>query len=64
MLVRTFGSAVSGVDAITISVEVNIGEGLGYFLAGLPDNAIKESQLRIETALKHNGWNMPRRKVV
>jgi magnesium chelatase family protein len=64
MLVRTFGSAVSGVDAITISVEVNIGEGIGYFLAGLPDNAIKESQLRIETALKHNGWNMPRRKVV
>lgn len=64
MLVRTYGSAVHGVNAITISVEVNVGQGLGYFLAGLADNAIKESQLRIETALKQNGLEMPRRKVV
>jgi len=64
MLVRTFGSAVHGVNAITITVEVNVGQGLGYFLAGLADNAIKESQLRIETALKQNGLDMPRRKVV
>lgn len=64
MLVRTYGSAVHGVNAITISVEVNVGQGLGYFLAGLADSAIKESQLRIETALKQNGLEMPRRKVV
>ncbi len=66
MLVRTFGSAVYGVDAVTITVEVNVGEGngLGYFLVGLPDNAVKESQHRIETALKNNHYKMPRQKIV
>lgn len=66
MLVRTFGSAVHGVDAVTITVEVNVGEGngVGYFLVGLPDNAVKESQHRIETALKNNHYKMPRQKVV
>ncbi len=66
MLVRTFGSAVYGVDAVTITVEVNVGEGngVGYFLVGLPDNAVKESQHRIETALKNNHYKMPRQKIV
>jgi len=64
MLVKTYGSAVHGINAIPIAVEVSVGQGLGYFLVGLADNAIKESQLRIETALKHNGLEMPRRKVV
>jgi magnesium chelatase family protein len=66
MLIRTFGSAVYGVDAVTITVEVNVGEGngMGYFLVGLPDNAVKESQHRIETALKNNHYKMPRQKVV
>ncbi|MCF8429971.1 MAG: ATP-binding protein [Bacteroidia bacterium] len=66
MLIRTFGSAVYGVDAVTITVEVNVGEGngVGYFLVGLPDNAVKESQHRIETALKNNNYKMPRQKVV
>ncbi len=66
MLIRTFGSAVYGVDAVTITVEVNVGEGngVGYFLVGLPDNAVKESQHRIETALKNNHYKMPRQKVV
>jgi magnesium chelatase family protein len=66
MLVRTFGSAVYGVDAVTITVEVNVseGNGVGYFLVGLPDNAVKESQHRIETALKNNHYKIPRQKVV
>lgn len=64
MLVKTFGSAVSGVDAITIEVEVNEMAGRAYFLVGLPDSAVKESFQRVESALKTNGYYMPRRKLV
>lgn len=64
MLVKTYGSAVYGINATTITVEVNIGQGMGYNLVGLPDNAVKESQLRIETAFKNSGLKMPRLKVV
>lgn len=65
MLVRSFGSSVYGVSAMTITVEVNCGDGMvGYHLVGLPDNAIKESYLRIETAFKNTGLVFPRKKVV
>jgi len=64
MLVRTFGSAVYGVNAVTITIEVNVSSGVGYYLVGLPDNAVKESHERIETALKNNHFKMPRYKVV
>src|SRR4051812_48120224 len=64
MLVKTFGSAVYGVEAINITIEVNVCEGQGYFLVGLPDGAVKESQQRIESAIKDNGFRMPRIKVV
>ena len=56
MLVKTFGSAVYGVEAITITVEVNIGNGIKFFLVGLPDNAVKESHQRISAALKNNRY--------
>ncbi|MCC6722358.1 MAG: YifB family Mg chelatase-like AAA ATPase [Bacteroidia bacterium] len=65
MLVKTYGSAVYGVNAHKITIEVNLGQGqIKYFMVGLPDNAVKESQLRIETALKNNGFKMPRQRVV
>ena len=64
MLVKTYGSAVHGVNAILITVEVNIVSGVDYHLVGLPDSAIKESNLRIESALKHVGLSMPRMKIV
>jgi magnesium chelatase family protein len=64
MLIKTYGSAVYGVNAATITVEVNVGLGTGYFLVGLPDNAVKESQLRIDTAFKNTALEMPRKKVV
>ena len=64
MLAKTFGSAVHGVDARTIMVEVNVGQGLRFFMSGLPDNAIKESQHRIESALKNFKYFMPREKTV
>jgi magnesium chelatase family protein len=65
MLVKTYGSAVYGVDAATITIEVSSGDGqLNYFMVGLPDNAVKESWHRMETAIKHNGYKMPRTKIV
>lgn len=64
MVAKTFGSAVHGVDARTITVEVDVTQGKSFFLTGLPDNAIKESQHRIESAIKSLGYFMPRNKVV
>jgi magnesium chelatase family protein len=64
LLVKTFGSAVYGIEAITITVEVNIAAGTKYFIVGLPDIAVKESYFRIESALKNCGFRMPRQQVV
>ncbi|MFM2337704.1 MAG: hypothetical protein RL115_897 [Bacteroidota bacterium] len=66
MLVKTFGSAVYGVEAITITIEVNWlnQSGKDMMIVGLPDNAVKESLQRIESTFKTNGYNVPRTKVV
>ena len=66
MLVKTFGSAVYGVDAVTITVEVSVEGGgqINYFTVGLPDNAVKESLFRIGTAVKQAGFGMPHRRMV
>nr|NQU94183.1 ATP-binding protein [Bacteroidota bacterium] len=64
MLVKTFGSAIHGVNAITITVEVNIDQGVNFFMVGLPDSAVKESQQRIESALRYNGFRLPGKKIV
>ena len=64
MVAKTFGGAVHGVDARTIMVEVSVGQGTKFFMSGLPDNAIKESQHRVESALKSSGYFMPRNKTV
>src|SRR4029079_14847272 len=65
MLIKTFGSAVYGVEAMTITVEINWMEsGLGIVLVGLPDNAVKESLQRVESTIKSNGYSMPRTRVV
>jgi len=64
MLVKTFGSAVYGVEAISITIEVNVSNGQNYFIVGLPDSAVKESLQRIESAIKNNGYHMPRTKLV
>lgn len=63
MLIKVYGSAVFGVEATTITVEVNIDKGIGYHLVGLPDNAIKESSYRIAAALKNNGYQLPGKKI-
>jgi magnesium chelatase family protein len=65
MLVKTFGSAVYGVEAITITVEVSVNnQGQNYYIVGLPDNAVKESLQRVESAVKSNHYFMPRTKLV
>ncbi|MBL6962188.1 MAG: YifB family Mg chelatase-like AAA ATPase [Bacteroidetes bacterium] len=64
MIVKTFGSAVFGVDAQTITIEVDVGRGTKYYLVGLPDNAVKESQKRIEAALKNTGYQITRKKII
>ncbi len=64
MLVKTFGSAVSGIDAFTITIEVNISKGIRFFLVGLPDNAVKESHQRIDSAIKVSGYKWPGHKIV
>lgn len=64
MLVKIKGSALIGIDAITITIEVNVSMGQGYCIVGLPDNAVKESLDRTESAIKSNGFHMPRTKVV
>ncbi len=63
MLVKVYGSAVFGVEATTITVEVNIDKGIAYNVVGLPDNAIKESSYRISAALKNNGYKLPGKKI-
>ena len=64
MLVKTFGSTIIGINAITITVEVNVDVGIQFFLVGLPDNAVKESHQRIEAALRNNGYRIPGKKIV
>src|SRR5690606_22643851 len=64
MLVKTYGSAVQGIEATTITVEVDISSGIKYYIVGLPDNAVKESLRRIESALTATGMRMPRQKIV
>ncbi len=64
MLVKTFGAAVFGVDAQIITIEVNISQGINFHLVGLPDSAVKESQQRIESAIKTNEYKWPGKKIV
>lgn len=63
MLVKTFGSAVFGINATAITIEVNIDKGIGYHLVGLPDDAIKESSYRIAAALSNTGHQLPGKKI-
>ena len=64
MLVKTYGSAVQGIDATTVTIEVNEFKGVNFHLVGLPDNAVKESQQRIFSAIRTNNLEIPRKKIV
>jgi magnesium chelatase family protein len=62
-LVKTYGCAVFGISATTVTVEVNIDTGINFHIVGLPDSAVKESQQRIDAALKNNGFKIPGKKI-
>jgi len=64
MPAKTFGSAVYGIEATTIAVEVHISSGTKYHIVGLPDKAVSESLLRVESAITTTGYRMPRQKIV
>jgi magnesium chelatase family protein len=64
MLCKTFGGSIHGIDALMVTVEVNIDAGAAFFLVGLPDNAVKESHQRIEAAFRNNGYKIPGKKIV
>ena len=64
MLVKTFGSAVYGISATTVTVETNINPGVNFLMVGLPDSAVKESQQRIAASLKNNGYKIPGKSIV
>lgn len=63
MLVKTFGSAVHGISATTVTVEVHMGQGINFYLVGLPDSAVKESHQRIDAALKNNDLKIPGKQI-
>jgi magnesium chelatase family protein len=60
---KIYGSAIFGIDATIITIEVNVDTGIGYHLVGLPDNAVRESSFRISAALKNNGYKLPGKKI-
>ncbi len=64
MLVKTYCSAVQGINSTTITIEVVVSKGINFFMVGLPDSAVKESHHRIETALKQIGYKIPGKKIV
>ena len=64
MLIKAFSCAVMGIAAIRITIEVHITQGIRFFIVGLADHAIRESQQRIEAALSNNGFQWPRFRVV
>ena len=63
MLIKTYGSAVFGVNAATITIEVNVDRGAQLAIVGLPDSAIKEAQQRIRAALSNSGYDLPVRNI-
>jgi len=64
MLVKTYGSALQGIQATTVTIEVHVSHGINFHLVGLPDSAVKESHQRIDSAIRTNGYEMPHRKTV
>lgn len=64
MLVKTYGAAVYGIDAIIVTIEVSVEIGVSFNLVGLPDTAVKESYQRVVAAMRHSGRDFPRRSVL
>ena len=64
MLVKTFGAAVQGIDALIVTVELTVDHGFQFCMVGLPDAAVKESHQRVMSAIKESGFEVPRRSSI
>ena len=64
MLVKTFGAAVQGINATLVTIEVNVSQGIRFMIVGLPDSAVRESHERVVSALKYNGFDLPRKQII
>lgn len=64
MLVKVHAAAIQGINATPVTIEVNALRGIKFYLVGLPDNAVKESQQRINSALNHNGLRFPCKQII
>ena len=64
MLVKTFGAAVQGINATIVTIEVNVSQGIRFMIVGLPDSAVRESHERVVSALKYNGFDLPRKQII
>ena len=64
MLVKTYGSAIVGVKALPVTVEVNLTSGMGFNMVGLPDNAVKESSQRVISAIELSGYRIPAKRII
>ncbi len=64
MLAKCYGAAVIGIDAQVVTIEVSVLRGLGRFMSGLPDKAVKESVHRVQAAVSSKGFRMPRSRVI
>ena len=64
MLVKVHAAAIQGINATLVTIEVNALRGIKFYLVGLPDNAVKESQQRINSALHHNGLRFPSKQII
>ena len=64
MLVKAYGSAVCGIEAITVTIEAEVSPGINFHLVGLPDSAVRESQQRVSTAVHSVGLRIPCKRIV
>ena len=64
MLVKVFGAAIQGLEAIPVTIEVHASRGIKFFLVGLPDSAVKESHERIISAIENSGYEFPSKRIV
>ncbi len=64
MLVKCYDSAIVGIDALTITVEVSVSPGVEYVIVGLPDSAVKESLIRMASAFEQSGYKKLGKRVV
>ena len=64
MLVKVLAAAIQGINATLVTIEVNALRGIKFYLVGLPDNAVKESHQRINSALQYNGLRFPSKQII